>query len=252
MKGVVLAGGRGSRLRPCTDVINKHLLPVYDRPMIQYPISSLLEAGIEDVLIVTGEEHAGGFFKLLGSGRSLGARSLSYACQEGEGGIADALRLAREFASGERVVVMLGDNVLEKSIRPSVERFAAQPAGARVLVHEVPDPQRFGVANCDGEFVRSIVEKPSDPSSNLAVIGVYMYDAEVFDIIETMKPSNRGELEITDVNNVYAARGELFADPVEGWWVDAGTIESLHRASMFVAQERTGFGTRASSEAQAA
>lgn len=237
MKGVILAGGLGTRLRPLTLVTNKHLLPVYDRPMIYYPIECLLNAGINEILIVTGGEHAGDFLKLLKNGKHLGIRHLEYAYQEGEGGIADALKLAEEFADGGKVVVVLGDNIIEKNIRRAVADFFSQRSGAKILLKEVSEPQRFGVAKFDeqGRLVE-IVEKPADPPSNLAVIGIYMYDADVFEVCKHLKPSARGELEITDVNNYYLRRGDLTYDILDGWWTDAGTIESLYRATRLVAE----------------
>jgi glucose-1-phosphate thymidylyltransferase len=237
MKGVILAGGLGTRLRPLTLVTNKHLLPVYDRPMIHYPIECLVNAGINEVLIVTGGEHAGDFLKLLKNGKQLGVRHLEYAYQEGEGGIADALKLAEEFADGDKLCVILGDNIIECHIRRAAADFYTQRSGAKVLLKEVPDPQRFGVVKFDsnGKIVQ-IIEKPSDPPSSMAVTGIYLYDADVFEICRTLVPSKRGELEITDVNNAYLQRGDLTYEVLEGWWTDAGTFESLHRASCLVAQ----------------
>ncbi|RMD64708.1 MAG: spore coat protein [Planctomycetota bacterium] len=238
MKGVILAGGLGTRLRPLTKITNKHLLPVYDRPMIYYPIQCLLNAGIDEILLVTGGDHAGDFLRLLGNGKALGVRELHYTYQEGEGGIADALSLAEDFADGQRICVILGDNIVERSIRRPVEAFRSQPSGARILLKEVPDPQRFGVARLEGGRIIEIVEKPTDPPSNLAVTGIYMYDKDVFRFIQGLSPSDRGELEITDVNNMYLARGDLAYDVLEGWWTDAGTFESLLRATNLVV--RTG------------
>lgn len=238
MKGVILAGGLGTRLRPLTKITNKHLLPVYDRPMIYYPIQCLLNAGIDEILLVTGGDHAGDFLRLLGNGKALGVRELHYTYQEGEGGIADALSLAEDFADGQRICVILGDNIVERSIRRPVEAFRSQPSGARILLKEVPDPQRFGVARLEGGRIVEIVEKPTDPPSNLAVTGIYMYDKDVFRFIQGLSPSDRGELEITDVNNMYLARGDLAYDVLEGWWTDAGTFESLLRATNLVV--RTG------------
>jgi len=239
MKGVILAGGLGTRLRPMTLVTNKHLLPVYDRPMIYYPIQTLLDAAIDEILVVTGGEHAGDFLKLLKNGKQLGIRHLEYAYQEGEGGIADALKLAEDFADGEKICVVLGDNIIERNIKRAAAEFYVQPAGARLLLKEVPDPERFGVVRFEGEIGRSrvteIVEKPADPPSHYAVTGIYFYDASVFDIAKEQQPSGRGELEITDVNNAYLQRGNLHYDLLEGWWTDAGTIESLHRAASLVA-----------------
>lgn len=237
MKGVILAGGLGTRLRPLTLVTNKHLLPVYDRPMIYYPIECLLNAGINEVLIVTGGEHAGDFLKLLKNGKQLGLHQLAYAYQEGEGGIADALKLAEEFADGDKICVILGDNIIEGNIRRASGDFFTQRTGAKLLLKEVPDPQRFGVAKFDdnGKIIE-IIEKPADPPSNMAVTGIYFYDPDVFKICQTLKPSGRGELEITDVNNHYLKRGDLTSEPLEGWWTDAGTFESLYRATRFVAE----------------
>jgi len=240
MKGVILAGGLGSRLRPLTLVTNKHLLPVYDRPMIYYPIECLLNAGINEILIVTGGEHAGDFLKLLKNGKQLGVRHLEYAYQEGEGGIADALKLAHDFADGDKICVILGDNIIEGNIRKAAGEFFTQRSGAKVLLKEVHDPQRFGVVRFENddpnERIVEIIEKPENPPSNLAVIGIYFYDPDVFDICQTLKPSGRGELEITDVNNAYLERGDLTHEVIEGWWTDAGTFESLHRASALVAE----------------
>lgn len=235
MKGVILAGGLGTRLRPMTNVTNKHLLPVYDRPMIYYPIGALLSAGIDEILVVTGGEHAGDFLKLLKNGRQLGIRHLEYTYQEGEGGIADALSLAEDFADGEKVCVVLGDNIMEKSLQPAADRFRSQPSGCQLLLKEVDDPQRFGVAKfADGRIVE-IQEKPKQAPSNYAVTGVYFYDCDVFGFCKTLHPSNRGELEISDVNNAYIKRGDQSHEFVDGWWTDAGTIPSLFHASKLVA-----------------
>jgi len=236
MKGVILAGGLGSRLMPLTRVTNKHLLPVYDRPMIYYPIQCLVNAGIEDIMVVTGGNDAGDFLRLLGNGHEFGLRDLHYTYQQGEGGIADALRLAEHFAKGDKIVVVLGDNIIEGNIRRAVGEFFSQASGAKILLKEVSDPERFGVAELrDGRIV-GIEEKPKRPKSHLAVIGIYMYDRQVFEIIRTLKPSRRGELEITDVNNAYLAQGNLTHGILDGWWTDAGTFESLHRAWMLVAE----------------
>ena len=236
MKGIVLAGGLGTRLRPLTLVTNKHLLPVYDRPMIYYPIECLIQTGICEILIVTGGEHAGDFLKLLKNGKHLGVRHLEYAYQEGEGGIADALELAEEFADGGKVCVILGDNIIEGNIRKAAGEFFTQPSGAKLLLKEVTDPQRFGVAEMDTtKTITRIVEKPENPPTNLAVTGIYFYDSDVFEICRTLKPSTRGELEITDVNNAYLDRGDLTYGLLEGWWTDAGTFESLHHACNLVA-----------------
>lgn len=235
MKGVILAGGLGTRLRPLTRVTNKHLLPVYNKPMIYYPIECLVNAGIRDIMIVTGGDHAGDFLKLLGNGRDFGLDDLHYTYQEGEGGIADALRLAEHFADGDKIVVVLGDNIIEKNICPAVGRYFSQRRGAKILLKEVDDPQRFGVAEVAGDVVVGIEEKPQQPKSRHAVVGIYMFDAQIFDIIRTLKPSGRGELEITDVNNAYIAQGTMTYEMLDGWWTDAGTFESLHRASNLIA-----------------
>ena len=240
MKGVVLAGGLGKRLLPLTRVTNKHLLPVYDQPMIYYPIRTLIEAGITDILIVTGGTSAGDFLRLLRNGAEFGLRRLNYSYQEGEGGIADALGLAEDFAEGGPVCVMLGDNIVERSIGAAVRNFKRQVSGAKILLSEVTDPQRFGVPVFEGDRIIRIEEKPSSPASQYAVIGVYMYDNSVFEIIKTLRPSGRGELEITDVNNAYIASSNLTWDVLEGWWTDAGTFDSLIRASNLVAEMRGG------------
>jgi glucose-1-phosphate thymidylyltransferase len=236
MKGVILAGGLGTRLYPLTKITNKHLLPVYDRPMIYYPIQCLVNAGITDIQIVTGGNFAGHFLQLLGNGNDFGLKDVNYTYQQGEGGIADALKLTEHFVDGDQVVVVLGDNIIEGNIKKAVDEFRAQRSGAKILLKEVHDPQRFGVAEVENGKVKSIVEKPKQPKSNLAVIGIYMYDARVFDIARTLKPSARGELEITDVNNAYLAEGQLTAEVLDGWWTDAGTFESLLRASNLIAQ----------------
>ena len=238
MKGVILAGGLGSRLRPLTKVTNKHLLPVYDRPMIYYPLHTLCSAGIRDIMIVTGGSSAGDFLRLLGNGAEFGLHDIYYTYQEGEGGIADALRLAEHFADGERIVVVLGDNLIQGSIAPYVERFRAQPSGARILLKAVQDPSRFGVPVLDGERIVAIEEKPAEPKSSYAVTGVYMFDRRVFEFIRTLVPSARGELEIVNVHNRYIAQGDLQYDVLDGWWTDAGTFESLFRANELVARER--------------
>ena len=240
MKGVILAGGLGSRLAPCTHVTNKHLLPVYDQPMIFYPIRTLLEAEIEDILIVTSEDSAEDFHRVLGDGAKLGIRNLSFAYQVGEGDIADALGLAREFADGGRLLVMLGDNVIEGSIEPAVDAYRKQESGAKILLSSVHDPQRFGVARVEDGKIMEIIEKPKNPPSNLAVTGIYMYDEDVFEMIDRLEPSARGELEITDVNNLYLDRGDLSWEELAGWWTDAGTFESLFRASSLIREQRRG------------
>jgi glucose-1-phosphate thymidylyltransferase len=236
MKGVILAGGLGTRLHPLTKITNKHLLPVFDKPMIYYPLQALVNSGIRDILIVTGGNHAGDFLKLLGNGKEFGLQHVNYTYQEGEGGIAAALDLAEYFSEGEKICVILGDNIIEKNIVHAVRAFEKQERGAKILLKEVPDAHRFGVPEVrDGRIVR-IEEKPKDPPSNYAVIGVYMYDPEVFRIIKTLKPSDRGEMEITDVNNEYLRLGTLTYDILDGWWTDAGTFESLLRASKLVAE----------------
>ncbi|HET9393804.1 MAG TPA: sugar phosphate nucleotidyltransferase [Candidatus Rubrimentiphilum sp.] len=238
MKGIILAGGLGTRLRPLTKVTNKHLLPIYDKPMIYYPIETLCRAGIGDIMIVTGGNSAGDFLRLLGNGRSFGLKDISYTYQEGEGGIADALRLCENFADGERIVVILGDNILEDDITPYVNEFKQQRSGARILLKEVDDPQRFGCPELDGERIVRIEEKPLVPKSRYAVTGIYMYDLRVFEFCRGLKPSPRGELEITDINNAYIREGELYYDVLSGWWTDAGQFESLFRASQLVAASR--------------
>ncbi|MBI4612873.1 MAG: NTP transferase domain-containing protein [Planctomycetes bacterium] len=236
MKGVILAGGLGTRLLPLTKITNKHLLPIYDKPMIYYPIQALLSAGIREIQIVTGGNFAGDFLMLLGNGKEFGLQHLDYTYQEGEGGIADALRLAEHFAEGEGIAVVLGDNIIEGSFRAAAERFRRRKEGAQILLKEVEDPQRFGVPVFEGERIVRIDEKPARPASNYAVTGIYFYDNRVFDIIRTLVPSGRGELEITDVNNAYLRAGTLEWDVLEGWWTDAGTFESLLRAQNLVAR----------------
>jgi glucose-1-phosphate thymidylyltransferase len=236
MKGVILAGGLGTRLHPLTKVTNKHLLPVYDKPMIYYPIQTLINAGIDDILIVTGGNNAGDFLRLLGNGKEFGLKHINYTYQEGEGGIAEALRLAEFFASGEKICVVLGDNIIEKNIQKAVENFRKQKEGAKILLKEVPDPKRFGVPELKGDRIVRIEEKPKEPKSQYAVIGIYLFDQEVFNIIKTLKPSDRGELEITDVNNRYIEKGLMTWDILKGWWTDAGTFESLLRANQLVSK----------------
>jgi glucose-1-phosphate thymidylyltransferase len=236
MKGVVLAGGTGSRLYPLTKITNKHLLPVYDKPMIYYPIQTLVDAGIDDILVVTGGRTAGDFLRLLANGKEFGLRRLHYAYQEGEGGIAEALGLAEEFADGEKICVILGDNIIEKSIREAADEFRLQERGARILLKEVPDAERFGVAEISGNRIVNIEEKPKRPKSNYAVTGIYMYDATVFDKVKRVEPSDRGELEITDVNNLFIREGTMSFSFLDGWWTDAGTFNSLLRANEMVAK----------------
>lgn len=236
MKGVVLAGGLGSRLFPLTKITNKHLLPIYDQPMIYYPIRTLINAGIDDIMIVTGGNYAGHFLQLLGNGKDFGLKHLNYTYQQGEGGIADALSLVEHFADDEPICVVLGDNIIEGNVVQAAEDFRRQEKGAKILLKEVHDPQRFGVPEIDGEKVLQIEEKPKNPKSNFAVIGIYFFDNSVFEIIKTLKPSERGELEITDVNNHYINRGEMTWSKLDGWWTDAGTFESLRHASNLVAE----------------
>jgi glucose-1-phosphate thymidylyltransferase len=238
MKGVILAGGLGSRLFPLTKVTNKHLLPVYDRPMIYFPIQTLVRAGIKEIMIVTGGASAGEFLRLLGNGREFGLKHLDYAYQEGEGGIADALRLCEYFSGSGPLCVMLGDNIVECDIAPYKDRYERQGSGARLLLKEVADPQRFGVPELSGDRIANIEEKPKVPKSRYAVTGIYFYDKRVFEFIRNVKPSARNELEITDVNNAYVRNGDLYFDVLDGWWTDAGTFESLHLAANLVADQR--------------
>ena len=246
MKGVVLAGGLGTRLHPLTKVTNKHLLPVHNQPMIYYPIQTLINAGIDDIMIVTGGNSAGDFLKLFGNGRDFGLKHLSYAYQEGEGGIADALALVEHFADDQPICVVLGDNIIEGNIQAAAQAYLQQSKGAKILLKKVHDPQRFGVPEIDGDKVLQIEEKPKNPKSDYAVIGIYFYDSTVFEVIKTLIPSGRGELEITDVNNHYINRGEMTWNELEGWWTDAGTFESLLYASNMVA--KTGANKLAASE----
>lgn len=222
MKGVILGGGTGTRLFPLTKVINKHLLPVYDKPMIYYPIECLVKSGIDEILLVTGGNNAEGYLRLLGNGRELGIRNLHYTFQDGAGGIAEALGLAEDFADGGPICLVLGDNILEYVITPSVDAFKERPEGGRILLAQVENPQAYGVAEIEGDRVVNIVEKPKNPQSNWAVIGIYFYDNTVFDYIRELHPSARGELEITDVNNHYLKAGRMAYDKVKGWWADAG------------------------------
>jgi glucose-1-phosphate thymidylyltransferase len=236
LRGVILAGGTGSRLRPLTKVTNKHLLPIGQKPMIYYPIEKLTSIGVKEILIVTGIEHMGDVVSLLGSGKDFGCR-FTYKVQDEAGGIAQALGLAENFANERNIIVILGDNIFEDGLEDFAAKFAAQKKGAMVLLKEVTDPQRFGVAEISGDKIIGIVEKPKKPKSNYAVTGIYFYDASVFDVIKTLKPSARGELEISDVNNAYIAKGLLAYDILNGWWTDAGTFESLGRANELVEKE---------------
>ena len=236
MKGVILAGGLGTRLFPLTKITNKHLLPVYNKPMIYYPIETLVNAGITDVLLVTGGNNAGDFLRLIGNGKELNLKHIEYAYQEGEGGIAQALSLAEEFSDNGKICIVLGDNIIEKNIYGAVKNFKKQENGAKIIVKQVSDPERFGVPVLQGDTVIAIEEKPDVPKSNYAVIGIYMFDNTVFDIIRTLQPSQRGELEITDVNNVYIKRGNMTYEFLDGWWTDAGTFDSLRTATNLVAE----------------
>ena len=239
MKGIILAGGLGKRLEPLTRITNKHLLPVYGKPMIYYPIQTLVDAGIKDILIVTGGNHAGEFLRLLGNGSEFGLKAINYTYQHGEGGIAEALKLAEHFSDSDKIVVVLGDNLIERPIKRYVQDFAKQPKGAKILLKKVDDPERFGVAEVKGNYIMKIVEKPKHPKSDYAVTGIYMYDKKVFDIVKSLRPSKRGELEITDVNNEYIKRGEMTFAVLDGWWSDCGTHDALLRANNLVAGKYT-------------
>jgi glucose-1-phosphate thymidylyltransferase len=234
MKGIVLAGGTGSRLFPLTKITNKHLLPIYDKPMIYYPIQTLVDAGIEDLLIVTGGRNSGDFLRLLANGKGFGLKHINYTYQEGEGGIADALALAEHFSDGDSICVILGDNIIQGSIAAAVKDFEKQGKGAKILLKQVHDAERFGVAEIVGDKIVGIEEKPKNPKSNYAVTGIYMYDGTVFNKTRTLVPSSRGELEITDVNNAYIREGTMTFNYLDGWWTDAGTFESLLRAANLV------------------
>jgi glucose-1-phosphate thymidylyltransferase len=238
MKGIVLAGGTGSRLFPLTKITNKHLLPIYDKPMIYYPIQTLVDAGIEDIMVVTGGKNSGDFLRLLANGKQFGLKHIDYTYQEGEGGIADALALAEHFADGHKICVVLGDNIIERGIRDAADAFRKQPKGARILLKEVEDAERFGVAELAGDHIVGIEEKPRRPKSRYAVTGIYMYDETVFDKVRELVPSRRGELEITDVNNAYIREESMEFSFLEGWWTDAGTFDSLLRAANLVAGTR--------------
>ena len=237
MKGIILAGGLGKRLEPLTRITNKHLMPIYNKPMIYYPIQTLVDAGIKDILIVTGGNHAGDFLQLLGNGKEFGLKHINYTYQKGQGGIAEALGLAEHFSDNDKIAVVLGDNIIEKSIKKHVDDFRKQEKGAKILIKEVDDPERFGVPELKGDKIIGIEEKPKNPKSKYAVTGIYMYDARVFEIVKTLKPSDRGELEITDVNNDYISRGEMTFAKLDGWWSDCGTHESLLSASNLVAKK---------------
>ncbi len=238
MKGIVLAGGTGSRLFPLTKITNKHLLPIYDKPMIYYPIQTLVDAGIRDLMVVTGGRNSGDFLRLLSNGKEFGLKHINYTYQEGEGGIADALALTEHFADRNKICVILGDNIIEGSIKDAVREFSQQERGAKILLKKVEDAERFGVAEIEGDRIIGIEEKPARPKSNYAVTGIYMFDETVFDKTRTLKPSARGELEITDVNNAYIREGTMSFSYLEGWWTDAGTFESLLRAANLVHDTR--------------
>jgi len=237
LKGVILAGGLGSRLAPLTNITNKHLLPIFNKPMIYYPLNTLIDAGIKDIMIVTGGNNAGDFLRLLGNGSEFGLEDLNYTYQKGEGGIADALKLVKHFVGTSKFCVILGDNIIEKSIRRFADNFRRQEGGAKILLKSVPDPERFGVASIKNNRVVKIVEKPKKPETNYAVTGIYFYHHDVFDILPELKPSARNELEITDVNNYYIKSGNMSFDFLPGWWTDAGTFESLYRATYLVAKK---------------
>jgi glucose-1-phosphate thymidylyltransferase len=239
IKGVVLAGGLGTRLRPLTSITNKHLLPVYNKPMIYYPIEMLVEAGIKDIMIVTGGTSAGDFLRLIGNGEDFGLSRINYAYQKGEGGIAEALGLTREFIDDDHVIVALGDNILQNGIKKGVAAFSKQQRGGRIFLKHVDNPREYGIAEIEGDKIKNIVEKPQDPPSDLAVIGVYMYPPDVFEIIETLEPSARGELEITDVNNAYIRQDAMEYEIVDGWWLDAGeSHEALLQANLTIARQQ--------------
>ena len=242
MKGIVLAGGTGSRLFPLTKITNKHLLPIYDKPMSYYSIQTLVDAGITDIMVVTGGRNSGDFLRLLANGKEFGLKHIAYTYQEGEGGIAEALGLCEHFADGQPICVVLGDNIIEKDIRVAADAFRQQERGARILVKEVPDAGRFGVAEFSGDRIIGIEEKPAQPKSNCAVTGIYMYDQSVFEKIAVCKPSHRNELEITDVNNAYIQEGTMAYSYLDGWWTDAGTFDSLLRAANLVQQSETRSG----------
>ncbi len=240
MKGLILCGGLGTRLVPLTKITNKHLLPVYDKPMVYYPLSTLTEAGIKDIMIVTGGSNAGDFLRLLGNGREFGLQHLNYTYQEKEGGIAEAVGLAEHFVGDDKFVVILGDNILDGSIKRAVEEFERQKEGAKIFLKEVDDPTQYGVATIEQERIVEIVEKPETARSKLAVIGVYMYDKNAFDFVKKLNPSGRGELEITDVNNEYIKRGKMTYEIFEGWWGDAGaSIDALYKANAHIRDKKT-------------
>jgi len=239
MKGIILAGGLGTRLLPMTRVTNKHLLPVYDRPMIYYPIQTLVGAGIKDIMLVTGGNAAGDFLRLIGNGEEFGLKHMNYTYQKREGGIAEALGLCEHFVGNDKVLVMLGDNILDGSIKSAVRDFEKQHSGAKIFLKTVDNPREYGVAELQGKLVKNIVEKPKNPKSHYAVIGIYLFDAQVWDIVKRLKPSGRGELEITDVNNAYIKRGQMTYEIVKGWWGDAGSsIEDLWRVNQYIGSKK--------------
>lgn len=238
MKGIILAGGTGTRLLPLTRITNKHLLPIYNKPMIYYPLETLVSAGVREILIVTGGNNPGDFLKLLRNGKEFGLKEMHYAYQEGSGGIAEALGLAEDFADGGKIAVILGDNIFEDNIEQYVEDFRNQERGAKIFLKKVSDPERFGVADVKDNRVINIEEKPKKPESNLVVTGLYFYDSQVFDVIKSLKPSERGELEITDVNNFYINQGSATYEILKGFWSDAGTFESLFHSAEFIKKEK--------------
>ncbi|MEI7641355.1 MAG: sugar phosphate nucleotidyltransferase [bacterium] len=238
MKGIILAGGLGTRLHPLTRITNKHLLPVYDKPMIFYPIEMLVKAGVTEIMVVTGGSNAGDFLRLLGNGKEFGLKRLHYGYQEGEGGIADALNTAREFVGKDKMVVVLGDNMIERTIKKAVDSFRKQKKGAKIITKEVNNPKEYGVVEFKDNKVVGIIEKPKNPPSNMAVIGIYFYPPDVFEIIEKLKPSKRGELEITDVNNAYIRKNQMTYSVLDGWWMDAGeTKDALLEAGVLVKRD---------------
>ena len=237
MKGIILAGGTGSRMLPLTRVTNKHLLPIYNKPMIYYPLETLINAGIKDILIITGGNSPGDFLKLLGNGKRFGLKELHYTYQEGSGGIAEALGLAEDFADNGKVAVILGDNIFEDNISQAVKNFEKQKLGAKLFLKKVSDPERFGVAEIKNKKIVNIEEKPKKPKSQYAVTGLYMYNGNVFDVVKTLKPSQRGELEITDVNNFYVKQETATCEFIKGFWSDAGTFESLYRATNLIKEK---------------
>jgi glucose-1-phosphate thymidylyltransferase len=235
MKGVILAGGLGTRLHPLTRITNKHLLPIYKKPMVFYPIEMLVKAGIHDIMVVTGGTNSGDFLRLLGNGKDFGLKRINYGYQEGEGGIADALRTAKEFVGNDKMVVVLGDNIIEKNIKQAVKDFENQASGAKIILKEVENPKEYGIAELKNNKVSRIIEKPKNPPTNRAVIGIYFYPPDVFKIIRTLKPSGRGELEITDVNNAYIKKKQMTYSVLDGWWMDAGeSMDSLMDAGILV------------------